>query len=47
VLSLPMTITGKQMRRELRKRAEEETKTPPSHGPENGLGDHVRSQYVI
>jgi acetyl-CoA synthetase len=28
VLSLPMTITGKQMRREFRKRAEEETKTP-------------------
>ena len=26
MLSLPMTLTGKQMRRELRKRAEEETK---------------------
>ena len=38
VLSLPMTLTGKQMRRELRKRAEEETKTPPLHGSENGAG---------
>jgi hypothetical protein len=28
------------MRRELRKRAEEETKMPPLHGTEKGLGDH-------
>ena len=37
VLSLPMTITGKQLRRELRKRAEEETRTPPLQ-PREGNG---------
>ena len=40
VLSLPTTITGKQFRRELRKRAEEETKTP-------GMGDDGQSRYLI
>jgi acetyl-CoA synthetase len=47
VLSLPMTITGKQMRRELRKRAEEESKTLPLLDSEKGPGDHGQSQYVI
>lgn len=34
-------------RRELRKRAEEETKTPPLQDYEQGVGDHGQSQYVI
>jgi acetyl-CoA synthetase len=47
VLSLPVMITGKQMRRELRKRAEEETKTPPLLKSETGPGGDGQSQYLI